>query len=113
MPASHSEDFLITYEYDGLERDINVFSSDGVAKTKAFTNMGQISLERQYDTYSSGPEGTTDPDQTRTLQTRYDGWEHPVQIANPAICQQLAEIEADSSLTPEQKQVKNYPSHRH
>ena len=103
MPEAHPEDRLITTEYDAVEREINRFASNSVAKATQYTNMGKICLERSYDTRFSGTEGTTDPDQTRTEQKRYDAWDNIIQTANSFVSQKLAEIEANEDLTPDEK----------
>ena len=104
LPSPHSEDFLTDYQYDALERETNVVTSDGAGRATQYTNMGQICLKRRYDARKSDVNGNLDPEQTRTEQTRYDGWEHPVQYANEFIGQQMAGIQADEKLTPDQKQ---------
>ena len=104
LPQPNSEDFLTTYQYDALERETDGVASDGVGQTTQYTNMGQICLKRRYDARQSDSNGNLDAEQTRTVQTRYDGWEHPVKYANEWVCQQMAEIDADPDLSPDQKQ---------
>ena len=90
-PEKNSEDLLTTSEYDLLERPSNLMASNGVAKTTQYTNMGKICLQRSYDSRFTGTQGNLDPDQTRTEQKCYDGWDQVIKTANAMTSQQLAE----------------------
>jgi YD repeat-containing protein len=91
LPATNSEDETTVFSYDLLERTVNTTVSDGSGLYREWTPMGQLALERRYDTRFSGTEGDSDPDHTRTTQYRYDGWDNRVQTAPPMVSQQLSE----------------------
>jgi YD repeat-containing protein len=106
LPAPHSEDRTDYYRYDLLNRELSRVASDYVARAQQYTNMGRIALQQSNDDRFTDPTSLADGDRTRTVQTRYDGWENAVKIANPMINQQLALIDADETLSPEEKQAR-------
>ena len=104
LPAAHSEDRVVCSQYDLLDREINQYSSNGVGHATEYNNMGKVSLIRDYDERFDDTDSLVDPDKTRIIQKHYDGWDNVIQTANPAISQQLMQIEINDQLSPEEKQ---------
>lgn len=106
FPAPHSEDYQASYQHDLCGRMLSLLPSNGPSQSIEYSNMNHIALKRDYDSQSvDNSSYLADGDSARTIQYRFDGWENTVQIANVFISQQLARIDADEKLSPDQKQA--------
>lgn len=101
------EDKHTTYEYDALDRQISVISSNNEQIRTEYDAMGHIILQETYDS-SINIDTTINSDQRRRIQTRIDGWEQIIANANPYTAENLLKIALDSSLTEAQKTAAEY-----
>ena len=99
-PAPSGEDQTSAYDYDLLDREISRDEPLQKGIRKQFDVMGHLTFQQAKDLLK--PD-SIDPSDQRSTQARFDGWEQLTKEANPYIAQWLTAIDADSKLTPEQK----------
>ena len=109
-PVASPEDDITRYDYDLLDREIKSThcSENGelltplAIKETRFDNMGNITRKDHQDALR--PD-LIDGDHQRAVAFRFDGWGQVKQEINGFVAQLLAQINARTDLTPEQKQA--------
>ncbi|MFM2322307.1 MAG: hypothetical protein RLZZ225_460, partial [Pseudomonadota bacterium] len=100
LPAESAEDQTISYVYDALNREIESRRSDGKVTFTHYNNMGEIIARGVRDALTAEISG----DSYRANECRIDGWGQTTAEASAQNSALLAQIDADSTLKPEQKQ---------
>ncbi|MGB9087927.1 MAG: hypothetical protein WCB98_06125, partial [Candidatus Aquirickettsiella gammari] len=100
LPADSAEDQTISYVYDALNREIETHRSDGRVTFTHYNNMGEIIARGVRDALTAEITGDT----YRANEFRLDGWGQTMAEASAQNSALLAQIDADSTLKPDEKQ---------
>lgn len=101
LPSDSPEDRTIHYEYDVLNREIIRRQSDGKEWFTDYDTMGHVSAQGIRDTHATEINGDT----YRATQYQFDGWEQTIAEASVWNSETLAQIEANTHLTADEKQT--------
>ena len=104
LPVQNQEDRVTHFLYDNKRRLLDRYDDDGSGQQKTYDSMGSISQKASYDaTERTDSSSHSDGDLYRASQTEFDGWEQPQRKANAMVCQLLARIDNDNTLSSQQK----------
>ncbi len=99
-PAVSLQDQTTVHQYDLLNRNVEVDTSDNKATCTQYDVMGHVTNVQAKDL--TDPDNI-DPDHQRSKQSQYDGFEQTTAEASANVAQLLTAIDADPTLTPAQK----------
>lgn len=99
-PTLHTEDEKLEYSYDEKGRRLEIRTSAQKATTTQYDDMGQIVLEIVTDRQAPGEYAG---DYQRGTLYRYNGFGERIAKTPAWVTQELLKIEADPSLSPDEK----------
>lgn len=100
-PAPSPEDQVREFYYDLLKRLINVDEPFGKSTRTSYDISNNVILTQMVDRLNPY---VFSANFQRNSQAIFDGWNQATQLVNLLVGQKLADIDADSNLTPQQKQ---------